>query len=170
MIEIAPDVRVPRGALPLPELRAFLREAAAAIPLEGKVSVLLTTDEAMKDLNRRFRRKNKPTDVLSFPPAQLEVQGKESASKTLAGDLAVSLDTAARQAEHWGHSLQVEVKVLLLHGLLHLAGFDHERDEGQMRRREQTLRTRFGLPSGLVERVSEHVKTSQPAKRKAAAR
>lgn len=148
MIDLAPDVRVPRGALPLRELRRFLREAAAAIPLEGKVSALLTTDTQIRELNRQFRRKNKPTDVLSFPAADLGT----SAPQPLAGDLAVSVDAAARQAEEFGHTLLVEVQVLLLHGLLHLAGFDHERDEGQMMRRERALRTRFGLPSGLVER------------------
>ncbi len=165
MIDIAPDVRVPRGALPLPELRSFLRTTAAAIPLDGKVSVLLTTDDAIRELNRQFRRKNKPTDVLSFPPAQLE-----DTKNRLAGDLAISVDTAARQADEWGHSLLTEVKILLLHGLLHLAGLDHERDEGQMRRREQTLRVRLGLPSGLILRSGERAPASSTARRKAGAR
>ena len=163
MIDLSPDVCVPRGALPLRELRCFLREAAAAIPLEGKVSALLTTDAEIRELNRQFRSKNKPTDVLSFPTADL---GKSP--QPLAGDLAVSVDTAARQAEEFGHSIFVEVQVLLLHGLLHLAGFDHERDEGQMMRRERSLRTRFGLPSGLVERASQPMQP--PAKPKRAAR
>ncbi len=165
MIDIAPDVRVPRGALPLRELRSFLRETAAAIPLDGKVSVLLTTDNAIAELNRQFRRKNKPTDVLSFPAAPIE-----GVRNPLAGDLAVSVDTASRQAEEWGHSLLLEVKILLLHGLLHLAGFDHERDEGQMRRREGALRTHLGLPSSLVERTIHRGAVPPLGTRKAGAR
>ncbi len=149
MIAIAPEVRVSRGALPRRELRSFVREASAAIPLAGEVSVLLTTDEAIRELNRQYRRKNKATDVLSFPPA---AEGLPSVR--LAGDLAVSLDTAGRQAEEFGHSLLLEVKVLLLHGLLHLAGLDHERDGGAMERREAELRERFALPPGLIERAA----------------
>ncbi len=148
MIAIAPEVRVPRGALPKRELKAFVREVCAAIPLQGEVSVLLTTDVAVQDLNRSFRRKNKPTDVLSFPAAA----GFPGAGE-LAGDLAVSIDTATRQAAQFGHTLLIEVKILLLHGLLHLAGYDHEQDAGRMARRERALRASFGLPPGLIDRA-----------------
>ena len=144
MIEIAPELHVARGMLPKRELSRFVREAAEAIPLEGDISVLLTTDRAIKNLNREFRGKKKATDVLSFPAG---MDGSH------AGDLAVSIETAARQAEEFGHSLQDEVRTLLLHGLLHLAGFDHERDAGQMARRERLLRERFGLPIGLIQRT-----------------
>ena len=148
MIAIAPDARPKRGTLPQRELRAFVAEACAAIPLRGDVSVLLTTDNEVQALNRTFRRKNKPTDVLSFPaPPEFVASGE------LAGDLAVSIETAGRQADAFGHSLLLEVKILLLHGLLHLAGFDHETDEGQMARKEQTLRRRFSLPLGLIQRA-----------------
>ncbi len=140
---------MPRGALPRRELSGFLREVREAIPLAGEVTALLTSDAAIQDLNRQFRRKNKPTDVLSFPAESL---GEEDA---YAGDLAVSLDTAARQAEACGHSL-------LLDGLLHLAGFDHEQDTGQMARKERLLRKRFELPLGLIQR------TTEPAAKKAA--
>ncbi len=143
MIVIAPEVRLARGALPRRELRRFAREAADAVPLAGEISILLTTDTAIQELNHRFRRKNKPTDVLSFP----------AAAGGLAGDLAVSVDTAARQAGEHGHSLDEEVRILLLHGLLHLAGFDHERDAGEMLAKECELRARFGLPVGLIERA-----------------
>lgn len=115
--------------------------------LRGQVTVLLTSDAAMRDLNRRFRGKNKPTDVLSFPAAKL-LQSQER------GDIAISVDTARRQAREQGHALAVEIKVLILHGLLHLAGYDHEADAGQMRRRERSLRGRLGLPQGLIERVA----------------
>ncbi len=148
MIAIAPEVRIRRGALPKRALVQFVREACAAIPLAGVVSVLLTTDEGIRELNRQFRRKNKPTDVLSFPAAR---GGREG----LAGDLAVSVETAERQAGEWGHPLLIETEILLLHGLLHLAGHDHEQDAGEMHAREQALRERFGLPLGLIERATE---------------
>ncbi len=143
MIVIAPELRVARGTLPKRELSGFVREAAAAIPLKGEISVLLTTDAGIQELNRSFRRKNQSTDVLSFP----------SGDEVFAGDLAVSVETASRQAEEFGHRLLEEVRVLLLHGLLHLAGFDHERDAGQMARRERALREQFGLPVGLIDRA-----------------
>jgi probable rRNA maturation factor len=129
-------------------LARFLREAQAAARLRGQVSVLLTTDRNIRRLNRQFRGKDKATDVLSFPADSL-VQKKEK----MAGDLAISVPTALRQARQQGHTLAIEIKVLILHGLLHLAGFDHERDAGQMARRERLLRGRLGLPHGLIERA-----------------
>jgi probable rRNA maturation factor len=135
-----------------PSVRAlsrFLREAQAALRLRGEVTVLLTSDQAIRRLNRQFRGKNKATDVLSFP-ADSSAPGAEK----IAGDLAVSIPTARRQATLCGHSLGTELKVLILHGLLHLAGYDHEADSGQMARRERLLRGRLGLPKGLIERVS----------------
>ena len=114
--------------------------------LAGGVDVLLTSDAEVKRLNRAFRGKNKATDVLSFPAPE-ELAGE------VAGDLAVSLDTAARQAAEHGHSLADEVRILLLHGLLHLAGEDHEVDQGEMAAREQALRKDLKLPVGLIERV-----------------
>jgi len=124
----------------------FLKLAQTAVRLKGQVSVLLTTDPAIRRLNRQFRGKNKATDVLSFPAEGI-------GAEDLAGDLAISVPTALRQAIEQGHSLSTEVKVLMLHGLLHLAGYDHEADSGQMARRERLLRTRLGLPLGLIERV-----------------
>ena len=126
-------------------LQQFLREAQTAVRLRGMVSVLLTTDAAIRRLNRTFRGKNKATDVLSFPAAK--VPGGE-----VAGDLAISVPMALKQAREHGHALGVEIKVLMLHGLLHLAGYDHEMDEGQMARREQALRAKLALPLGLIER------------------
>jgi probable rRNA maturation factor len=72
------------------------------------------------------------------------------------GDLAISVETAARQADEAGHALSVELQVLLLHGVLHLAGYDHERDTGQMAARETLLRRRFGLEAGLIERAARN--------------
>jgi probable rRNA maturation factor len=123
-----------------------LNEAQDAVRLKGEVTVLLTTNAAIRKLNRRFRGKNKSTDVLSFPA---EGVGAEE----IAGDLAISVPTALRQAAEQSHSLSTEIKVLILHGLLHLAGGDHETDSGQMARRERLLRGRLGLPQGLIERA-----------------
>ena len=128
-----------------PTLTRYLREAQAAVGLRGEVSVLLTTDDGIRGLNRRFRKKNKATDVLSFPVVD--------SGHGLAGDLAISVETAARQAAEQGHKLSVELRVLMLHGLLHLAGLDHETDDGAMARKERRLRAKLGLPQGLIERV-----------------
>jgi probable rRNA maturation factor len=141
-------------------LARFLADAQAAVRLRGHVTVLLTNDATMRDLNRRFRGKNKPTDVLSFPAADL-VQNEEK------GDLAIGVETALRQAAEQGHSLTIEIKILILHGLLHLAGHDHETDAGQMRRRERSLRAKLGLPQGLIER-SRAKRESRPKPRLAA--
>ncbi|MGA7107490.1 MAG: rRNA maturation RNase YbeY [Terracidiphilus sp.] len=135
--------------LEVPSARAlvrFLAEAQAAVRLQGQVSVLLTTDTAIRRLNRQFRDIDKATDVLSFPAAS-------TLSRSIAGDLAISVPTARRQAVEQGHALATEIKVLILHGLLHLAGYDHEADSGQMARRERRLRAALGLPQGLIERV-----------------
>jgi probable rRNA maturation factor len=127
-------------------LERFVRTAQSAVGLRGEVEVLLADDRTLCKLNREWRGKNKATDVLSFPAAS-ELAGIH------AGDLAVSLETAARQADEHGHALRDEVRVLLLHGLLHLAGMDHEIDDGEMAAREGELRARLRLKSGLIARV-----------------
>ena len=144
-------------SLRLPSLRTlarFLTMAQAAVRLRGEVTVLLTTDAALRSLNRRFRGKNKPTDVLSFPAENLL-----SRQEKIAGDLAISIPTARRQAAEHGHTLTDELRVLILHGLLHLAGYDHEIDDGQMHRRERHLRARLGLPQSLIERSTRRSTT-----------
>ena len=127
-------------------LARFLKDAQAAVRLKGEVTVQLTTDTAIRRLNRQFRHKDKATDVLSFPAEGI-------GAEQIAGDLAISIPTTLRQAIEQGHPLSTEVKVLILHGLLHLAGYDHEADTGQMAHRERLLRARLGLPQGLIERV-----------------
>jgi probable rRNA maturation factor len=137
----------------LPSVRTvarFLAQAQAAVRLRGQVTVLLTTDEATRKLNRKFRGKNKVTDVLSFP-SEGPIRG--TGAEKIAGDLAISVTSALGQAKEHGHSLTTEIKVLILHGLLHLAGYDHEADNGKMARRERLLRSGFGLPQGLIERA-----------------
>jgi probable rRNA maturation factor len=136
------DVRLPSART----LSRFLATAQAAVRLKGQVTVLLTTDAAIAKLNRQFRGKNKATDVLSFPASGPGAEG-------MAGDLAISVTTALGQAVEQGHSLATEIKVLVLHGLLHLAGYDHEVDDGKMARRERLLRAKLKLPQGLIERV-----------------
>jgi probable rRNA maturation factor len=137
------------SATHLPALRAYLRRAQRAVSLPGQVSVLLSNDRTLRRLNRDYRGKDKPTDVLSFPAAAFSgAQMQRSA-----GDLAISLDTAARQARVLGHSLATEIRILLLHGLLHLAGYDHETDRGEMAAREEALRKRFRLPTALIART-----------------
>ena len=130
------------------ELNRFLSSVKKELGLTGEFSVLLTGDEHIRAMNLQFRGLNKPTDVLSFPSVLEE-----------GGDLAISLETAAVQAAAHGHSVHTEVKVLILHGLLHLAGYDHEQDRGEMRRRENLLRKQFDLPAGLVARSRKRVKS-----------
>jgi probable rRNA maturation factor len=146
VIEAARAKTLPAAsALGKRDLNRFLASAIEVLGLTGEFSVLLTGDEQLRALNLQFRGKDKPTDVLSFPPLAETADG--------GGDLAISLETASVQAADHGHTLQMEVKLLILHGLLHLAGYDHERDKGQMRRRETVLRKQFELPAGLVERT-----------------
>jgi probable rRNA maturation factor len=134
-------------------LAQFLTRAQAAVRLRGEVTLLLTSDAAMRDLNRRFRGKDQPTDVLSFPASNpVQNQKQKNGPDKIAGDVAISVETAQRQSVEQGHSLATEIKVLMLHGLLHLAGQDHETDGGEMQRRERSLRARLGLPLGLIER------------------
>ena len=160
MILIEPTIQTRFGRrLRLRTLSGFLESAAAAAKLRGEVSVLLTGDAQMRRLNRRFRRKDKPTDVLSFPAA--DVGGDHA----LAGDLAISVETAASQASDLRHSLAMEVQILILHGLLHLAGYDHEQDSGQMARREAWLRRRLGLGRGLIERSGAAKPPARPRRR-----
>jgi probable rRNA maturation factor len=127
-------------------LTRFLNRAREAVGLDGDVDVLLADDATLRNLNKTFRHKNKATDVLSFPAAE-NPDGH-------AGDLAISLDTAARQAKAFGHTLRDEVRILLLHGLLHLSGMDHETDKGEMAEREGELRRKLRLPVTLIERVT----------------
>jgi probable rRNA maturation factor len=148
----APPTKSRNSRLPSARtLARFLALAQKTVRLKGEVSVLLTTDAAIRRLNRQFRGKNKTTDVLSFP-AEGPIPG--SSAEEIAGDLAISVPTALSQAAGQGHSLSTEIKVLILHGLLHLAGYDHEADKGQMARRERLLRARLGLPQGLIERAA----------------
>jgi probable rRNA maturation factor len=130
----------------------FAGRAQRAIGLAGEVNILLTGDAEMRRLNRQFRGKDSSTDVLSFPAPQ----------PPGGGDIAISLATARSQAAALGHDLLTEVKVLILHGMLHLAGHDHERDHGQMLRLERRLRAKLHLNAGLIERSAKAAERPKP--------
>jgi probable rRNA maturation factor len=123
----------------------FVTRARRAAKLRGSVNIMVTSSREMRSLNRRFRGKDKATDVLSFPPMS-------TFAGELAGDVAISADIASKNARALGHDVADEIKILALHGVLHLAGYDHENDEGEMAREENKLRNSLGLPSGLIER------------------
>lgn len=116
---------------------------AAPAAARGEVTIALVGDATMRRLNARFRKADYATDVLSFP----------SEEPGLLGDIAIATGVAARQARRLGHSERVELRVLALHGLLHLLGYDHETDTGAMARVEERLRRKAGLPTGLIARV-----------------
>ncbi|HKD84694.1 MAG TPA: rRNA maturation RNase YbeY [Terriglobales bacterium] len=126
-------------------LRLFAKKAQRAVGLAGEVTIFITSSDQIRELNRRFRGKNEATDVLSF-----ELPSKEAKA---AGDIAISGEIAAANAAELGHSAETELKILVLHGLLHLAGYDHERDNGEMRVLEADLRSKLKLPIGLIERA-----------------
>ncbi|MGA2352261.1 MAG: rRNA maturation RNase YbeY [Terracidiphilus sp.] len=160
-----PGVSTPDKNQRIPSARTlarFLAQAQTAVRLKGEVTVLLTTGAAIRKLNRQFRGKNKATDVLSFPAEGI-------GADEIAGDLAISVPTARKQSIEQGHSLSTEIKVLILHGLLHLAGHDHEADNGQMARRERLLRANLGLPQGLIERAEANSVTKRKQSLKGAA-
>jgi probable rRNA maturation factor len=124
-------------------LTRFAARARRAAGLKGEVAVMITGNREIQKLNKTFRKKNKPTDVISFP----------SEADGIAGDIAISVDIARGNGRQLGHGTLTELKILILHGMLHLAGLDHEKDNGRMARREQRLRRELGLPSGLIERT-----------------
>ena len=105
----------------------------------------------MRSLNSRHRKKNKATDVLSFPSSPTNDSGRRS----VAGEIALSAEIARQNASKLGHSAADEVKILALHGLLHLAGYDHESDSGEMARTEENLRRMLNLPAGLIGRKGD---------------
>jgi probable rRNA maturation factor len=120
-------------------------ESVAPARARGDVAVALAGDAQVRALNRRYRRKDRPTDVLSFPV---------DAPGDALGDIVIARGVAKRQAREAGHSAQTELRVLALHGLLHLLGYDHDDGNGRMARVEARLRRKGGLRAGLIERAS----------------
>jgi probable rRNA maturation factor len=137
---------------------SFVVKASYAAGLRGAVSVLITGDSGIRKLNARFRGKNLATDVLSFPAV--------ASANGFAGDIAISLEIAAHNARMLGHPVADEIRILILHGILHLAGYDHESDRGEMAEKEILLRQRFALPTGLIERglIERGSKATAPGK------
>ena len=130
------------GGMRAPGLASWLASIAPS-RARGTVTVAIVSDARVRALNRQYRRKDKVTDVLSFP----------SGERGYLGDVVIAAGVAARQAREAGHTLAAELRVLALHGLLHLLGYDHERDDGRMARLERRLRRRGGLEEGLIERA-----------------
>ncbi|HEX8818204.1 MAG TPA: rRNA maturation RNase YbeY [Terriglobales bacterium] len=124
-------------------LAKFARQVQRTIGLQGEVNILLAGNDELRVLNSRFRGIQRPTDVLSFPAAS---------RNGFAGNLAISVDYAVANASKLGHTAVEEIKILILHGFLHLAGYDHERDHGEMAAREGELRAQLRLPESLIER------------------
>jgi probable rRNA maturation factor len=106
------------------------------------VTVQLISDDAMSRLNRDYRKKQGPTDVLSFPAKNGKPHPEDQA---YVGDIAISPETARRNARRFSRALPVEIRILILHGMIHLAGYDHETDHGEMDRLERRLRRRLGV-------------------------
>jgi probable rRNA maturation factor len=121
----------------------FATKVSAILPSAASgVTVAFVSDRAMRELNRMWRGKRSTTDVLSFPAEQADFEKAEGLSL---GDIVISIEQAARQAKEHKLSLDNEVAQLILHGLLHLSGYDHETDRGEMNRLELKLRKRLGI-------------------------
>lgn len=125
-------------------VRNFLSHVGREVAGGRDFAVLVTSDAALRHANARFRGKPKATDVLSFPDGE---NGR-------LGDILISARRARRQADERGHSVEEEIKILILHGLLHLLGYDHERDNGEMERIETRWRRKLGLDPALIERAA----------------
>jgi probable rRNA maturation factor len=117
------------------KIRYWLEQAIKILSVEAdEMSIIFTSDEQIRMFNRKYRNIDRETDVLSFPLGERNLEGKINL-----GDIIISIDTAKRQAQELGHSVDDEIKILTVHGLLHLLDYDHETDDGEMEKREQEL-------------------------------
>lgn len=145
------------GGVPTRGLAKWLGDTAPS-SARGEVTVALVSDGRMRALNRSFRGKDYATDVLSFPVAASDRAAITPLPRTKGGptgylgDIVIATGVAQRQADESGHSVGTELRILALHGLLHLLGYDHETDDGRMARVERKLRRKAGLTAGLIER------------------
>ena len=130
--------------LPRAELQAFASSLLAEVSNGRHFECLITDDRELRRLNREFLGHDYPTDVLSFP---------SGTAGGFAGEIAISTGRAEEQAIEFGHTVTDEIKILMLHGLLHLLGMDHEKDRGAMARAEKRWRKHYSLPVSLTERV-----------------
>ncbi|HEX3577816.1 MAG TPA: rRNA maturation RNase YbeY [Thermoanaerobaculia bacterium] len=128
------------------EIAEFVRRVLIALRVDDnihEVSIAIVDDEAMRNLNRKFRKNNKTTDVLTFPADDSDAD--PNAKGRPLGDIVISIDQARRQATDQKHSLATEVRYLILHGILHALGYDHETDSGEMNALELKVRGKVGL-------------------------
>lgn len=135
------------GSLRRRSLERFAAQLESSVSKGRAFDCLVTHDAELRRLNREYRGKDAVTDVLSFPAGRLL-----PADRRL-GDLAIAAGRAREQARAFGHTLEQEIQILMLHGVLHLMGMDHESDGGRMARAEKRWRAALGLPTGLIERV-----------------
>ncbi|HWE53647.1 MAG TPA: rRNA maturation RNase YbeY [Bryobacteraceae bacterium] len=133
------------ATLDLASLESFAEVLRTRVARGREFHCLITGDAELRKLNEQFLGKDYPTDVLSFP-----LSGDDSV-----GDIAISLARARAQAREWKHTVEDELRILMLHGVLHLTGLDHETDSGEMRRTEMRWRKALGLPVGLIERATQ---------------
>lgn len=131
-------------------VREFARRLRRALPRSGHFNVCFVDDAAIARLNAAYRGKPRPTDVLSFPWKVARGRAKPQEFRGFLGDIVISSETARRNARAVGHSTRREVEWLILHGALHLLGYDHDTDEGQMTARELALRRRLGIEGGTM--------------------
>jgi probable rRNA maturation factor len=129
-------------------VRAFVKRLEKEVASGHGFSCLIADDAELQRLNREFRKHDHPTDVLSFPDAT-----ESGTENGFLGEIAISFETAQRQATEYGHGVEQEIEILMLHGVLHLLGMDHEADSGEMCDAERNWRAKLGLPPGLIERV-----------------
>src|SRR5262249_49187568 len=148
-------LKCPVQGLTATSVSRFIVAAARLVKLRGVVTVLLTSSNEVRALNLRFKGKNRATDVLSFSAPAF--------ARGCAGDIVISADIARRNAHALRNSPADEVKILVLHGILHLAGYDHESDSGEMAQKELRFRKQLGLPASLIERESGPIKNSRKA-------
>ena len=131
-------------------LQTFAEVLRKRVARQRDFHCLITNDTELQSLNAQFRGKDYATDVLSFPSGE-RAEGP-SADEGFLGDIAISLQRARAQAREWRHSVEEEIRILMLHGVLHLLGMDHESDAGEMKRTEMRWRKKLGLPASLIER------------------
>jgi probable rRNA maturation factor len=135
--------RRPPATLDVSSIESYAETLRARVARGKEFHCLITGDAELRLLNRTYRSKDYATDVLSFP-----------GEGPYLGDVAISLARARSQARQFGHAVEDEVRILMLHGLLHLKGMDHESDAGRMARAELRWRKKLGLPGGLIERAA----------------
>ena len=138
------------ASLDLVSLESFAQLLRRHVAKGREFHVLITNDRELQSLNAQFRRKHVPTDVLSFPASSPD------STPGRIGDIAISLNRARAQAREWGHTAEDELRILMLHGVLHLLGMDHDApsDNGIMQRAEMRWRKKLKLPAALIERAA----------------